>query len=76
MYLFLHRTILTVFLFGVRGFATGFYQVIGLYTPEVCTYITRYMYGLIIYIRDGTIQGTGVSMHYPKSISIPQYITA
>ena len=33
--LFLHRTVLTVFLFGIRGFATGFFQVIGLYVPEV-----------------------------------------
>ena len=30
-----HRTILTVFLFGVRGFATGFFQGIYVYTPEV-----------------------------------------
>ena len=34
--LLLHRTVLTVFLFGVRGFATGFFQAIYLYTPEVC----------------------------------------
>ena len=25
--------------------------------------------------RDGTIQGTGVSMHHAKGITIPQYIT-
>ena len=31
----LYRTVLTVFLFGVRGFATGFFQAIYLYTPEV-----------------------------------------
>jgi len=30
-----HRTILTVFLFGVREFATGFFQAISLYTTEV-----------------------------------------
>ena len=30
------RTILTVFLFGVRGFASGLFQAIYLYTPEVC----------------------------------------
>ena len=29
------RTALTIFLFGVRGFATSFFQVIYLYTPEV-----------------------------------------
>ena len=29
-----YRTILT-FLFGVRGFATGFFQALGLYSPEV-----------------------------------------
>ena len=38
-----HRIALTVFLFGVRGFATGFFQAIVLYTPEVsysnCTVI-------------------------------------
>ena len=34
--------ILTVFLFGVRGFASGFFQAIYLYTPEVTElYITR-----------------------------------
>ena len=27
------------------------------------------------YVRDGTIQGTGVSMHHAKSITIPRYIT-
>ena len=31
----MYRTVLTVFLFGVRGFATGFFQAIYLYTPEV-----------------------------------------
>ena len=29
------RTPLTIFLFGIRGFATSFFQVIYLYTPEV-----------------------------------------
>ena len=27
-------------------------------------------------IRDGMIQGTGVSMHHAKNIMTPQYITA
>ena len=31
----MYRTVLTVFLFGVRGFATSFFQAIYLYTPEV-----------------------------------------
>jgi len=40
MYLFmfilhLHRTVLTMFLFCVRGFATGFIQALGRYTAEV-----------------------------------------
>ncbi|XP_065892909.1 putative transporter svop-1 [Dysidea avara] len=30
-----NKTVLTVFLFGVRGFATSFFQAIYLYTPEV-----------------------------------------
>ena len=30
-----YRTILTVSLFGVRGFATGFFQALSLYTSEV-----------------------------------------
>ena len=34
-----------MFLFGVRGFATGFFQVIGLYTPEVINvfYVSVYL---------------------------------
>jgi len=40
--IFVHRTVLTVFLFGVRGFATGFFQTIGLYTPEVTEAPTMY----------------------------------
>ena len=36
----LYRTVLTVFLFGVRGFATGFFQAIYLYTPEVRMLLT------------------------------------
>ena len=32
-----------MFLFGVRGFATGFTQAIGLYTPEVCAYIAIWL---------------------------------
>ncbi|XP_065892905.1 synaptic vesicle 2-related protein-like isoform X2 [Dysidea avara] len=35
LFLCLNETILTVFLFGVRGFATGFFQGIYVYTPEV-----------------------------------------
>jgi len=30
-----YRAVLTVFLFGVRAFATSFFQAIYLYTPEV-----------------------------------------
>ena len=30
---------------------------------------------MIMASRDGTIQGTGVSMHHAKSITIPRYIT-
>ena len=32
---FHRRNVLTVFLFGVRGFATGFFHAVYLYTPEV-----------------------------------------
>ncbi|XP_065892911.1 putative transporter svop-1 [Dysidea avara] len=35
LFLCLDKVVLTVFLFGVRGFATGFFQAIYLYTPEV-----------------------------------------
>ena len=48
-----YRTILTVFLFGVRGFATGFFQAISLYAPEVterpdrvCSYIRSCIHSL------------------------------
>ena len=44
---FIHRTLLTVFLFGVRGFATGFFQAIYLYTPEVRMYIRMYLHTLV-----------------------------
>ena len=34
-YVVSYRTTLTVFLFGVYGFATGLFQALSLYTPEV-----------------------------------------
>ena len=34
-YYVLSRLVLTIILFGIRGFATGLFQSIGLYTPEV-----------------------------------------
>ena len=42
--LYFHRTLLTVFLFGIRGFATGFFQAIYLYTPEVQVHVASYVY--------------------------------
>ena len=38
---FIHRIVLTILLFGIRGFASGLYQAMGLYTPEVI-YIFQY----------------------------------
>ncbi|XP_065920567.1 putative transporter svop-1 [Dysidea avara] len=35
LFLCLNQTALTLFLFGVRGFGSGFFQAIYLYTPEV-----------------------------------------
>ena len=49
-----------------------------IHTSTSKPHITEYknwskMHWYICY-RDGTIQGTGVLMHHPKSIMIPQYI--
>ena len=48
--LFLYRTVLTVFLFGIRGFATGFFQVIALYVPEVLSCYSTSTIMLLIWL--------------------------
>ena len=35
MVMYPSRTVLTLFLFAIRAFATGYFQAVYLYTPEV-----------------------------------------
>ena len=64
-----YRTILTIFLFGVRGFATGFFQAISLYAPEVterpdrvCSYIAISIHCSQVY--PTTVRAFGISLCY------------
>ena len=55
---------LTIILFGIRGFATGLFQSIGLYTPEVGSpYIVNNNYhSVYLQVYPTAIRAFGVSL--------------